>query len=75
MRAIVFTDKPVACQGKADFRRACVLGILEKFVNEMRAVWVEVLEDIEVDFPSLGVEAVDELTATLNQSLKVFAVN
>jgi hypothetical protein len=37
----------------------------------MRTVWIEVLKDVEVYLAAVGVETVDELAATVNQSLEV----
>jgi hypothetical protein len=70
----MLADEAVGRERKGHFRSARVLGVLKKLVDEVRAVGIEVLEDVEVDFPAIGVEAVDELAAALNQSLEVCAV-
>jgi hypothetical protein len=72
--SIVFADQPVEHEREGDFRRARVFSILEKFVNEVRPVGVKVLEDVEVDLAPIGIQAVDELAASLNQSLEVCTV-
>ena len=66
----MFTDQPLRREREGNFRRARVLGVLEKLVNEVRAVGIKILENIEVDLPLVGVEAVDELASALHQPLK-----
>ena len=58
-----------------NLRCACVLGILEKLIDEVSAIRVEVLEDVEVDFALVGIKAVDELAALVDQIVEEVAAS
>ena len=51
-------------------RCSCVLRVLEKLVNEVSAVRVEILKDVEIDLALVGIESLDKLTASFDQGLK-----
>ncbi|NCC37382.1 MAG: hypothetical protein EOM24_36025, partial [Chloroflexia bacterium] len=65
--AVVFELAPIIKQSEAALSRLGILGILQQLKDEMRFVWVEVFEDIEVDVTLVGIEAVLKLLALCAQ--------